>query len=113
MPVVCLTSLASVLVGVLINKLPSAAPPMMMNSDGCSRSSMWPPAMRYPPTTEPMTTASPMIRNMASSVHPLGGGPPRQQRRRHFFRTSHPRRDHVGIEAAAGQAYELGVGGFR
>ena len=76
--------------GVAITSEPSAAPQMIMSSDGWASSRMSPPCIRNPPKTDTMTIKMPMIvsivgvralfrhlvRRPLASVHKnIGGGP--------------------------------------
>ena len=45
-------------------RMPSAAPAMMRNSEGCNRTSSGPFSIRNPPNTAPNTITIPMMANM-------------------------------------------------
>src|SRR5581483_2243745 len=56
------------LMGLLTKNAPPAAPPMMMNSDHCISTAMWPWCMVYPNRILPKTTTSPTMTNTGISV---------------------------------------------
>ena len=58
--------------GLAMSSVPKAAPPMMSNSAGCSRTAMWPFSMRKPPITAPNTTRISIIANKSNLSRSAG-----------------------------------------